>query len=146
MTVQNNTDLLLKFLSNISEAMYSKLLYKKFTKLLQMNLKSFHIYLSGCKFQTVQMKSMKYLPIRSSTNTQIVAHHSWILGRSFIERYTIKGQELKELRQRQKKIFLKESSYLREQKRLHSIHKKRKRLNSKKNLIKKLTLVKRITS
>ena len=144
MTVQNNTDLLLKFLSNISEAMYSKLLYKKFSKLLEMNLKSFHIYLSGCKFQTVQMKNMKYLSIKSNENTQIIAHHSWILGRSFIERYTIKGQAIKELRQRQKEIFLKESSYLREQKRQKVIQ-RRKRLSIKKILQNKLTLAKGLT-
>ena len=137
-------EILLRYLANISETMYSNQLFKRFSKLLQMNLKSFHVFLSGCKFQTVQMKSMKYLSIKGGKSSLVVPNNSWILDRSFIEKHTIRGQANKELRQRQKEIFQKETRYLREQRKFQTFQRKR-RLNKLKQIKDKVTLIKSIT-
>lgn len=57
-------NLLLQGLAELKDGSYSRLMYEKFNRLLGMNLVSFHDYLDSCYFQTVQMKSYKFLKLK----------------------------------------------------------------------------------
>lgn len=127
-----NTDLLLVALSKLSEANYSSQLYTKFPKLLQMELKSFHKYLGSCTFQTVQMRNIRYLSLKEDKDMLIVAHHSCILDRDFIEKYTTLGNSNREIRERQREILEREKRFAQQQRKMLEAERKRKEAARKK--------------
>lgn len=51
------------------------------------------------------MSSMKYLNMKSSEDTVIIAHSSCILDKHFFETYTKTGSEEKKLQERQLELF-----------------------------------------
>lgn len=127
-----NTDMLLVSLSKLDEANYSDQLYKKFSQLLQMELKSFHSYLASCRFQTVQMQNSRYLSLKEDKEVLIVAHHCCILDRNFIEKYTTIGNANKEIREKQLEILEKERKFADQQRKEAEAEKKRREAARKK--------------
>ena len=127
-----NTDLLLVALSKLNEANYSMQLFTKFPKLLQMELTSFHKYLGSCVFQTVQMRNTQFLSLKEDRDVLIVSHHSCILDRDFIEKYTTLGNSNREIRERQKEILEMERKFALEQRKRAQAEKKKKEAARKK--------------
>lgn len=86
----NTTSMLLEYLSNIANESYSQNLFKLFPDLIEMNLKSFHLYLETCLFKTAQMENTSYLNLKKRKEEITFLSNSCILDQSFYEEYTSK--------------------------------------------------------
>jgi hypothetical protein len=126
-----NTDIMLRSLSKIKEAKYSEQFYQRFPELLGMELRSFHLYLESCRFQTVQMQNTRYLALKDNSDLLVVAHNTCVLDRNFFEKYTKVGHSDRELRQKQKEIIAKERKFAAQQ-RKEAETEKNKRLEERK--------------
>lgn len=109
-TIENDspkcTELMLNSLSKLDTGIYSPLIFERFNKLLEMNIRSFYDYLDSCFFQTIQMQNTKYLPLIHGEFPWVGAHRSCLIDELFREKYTSDGAErlakrLKEIKQRQ---------------------------------------------
>jgi hypothetical protein len=97
-----NTEVLLKKLVLFKDASLSILFYDRFSELLAMNLTSFHDYLDSCFFKTVQMKSIKYLKLKSDKDPLLLPHSSCLIDEVFVDKYC-KTDEKKQLELDKKK-------------------------------------------
>lgn len=91
MTIDNespkNTELLLKKLTLFQDECYSHLFSHKFETLMKMNLRSFHDFLESCYFQTMQMKTIKYLKLNNKNLPWSVPHSSCLIDKAFTNKY-----------------------------------------------------------
>ena len=101
---RKTTDLLLRYLSHLTEGAYSRQIYMKFPELLKFNLASFHEYLGTCTFQTSQMKNIKFLSLKEDSDQIRVAHSTCVLNRDFFEKHTTEGIQQKKLREKVRKL------------------------------------------
>lgn len=97
-----NTELLLRKLTLFKDESMSILFYNRFNELLAMNITAFHSYLDSCFFQTVQMKSIKYLKLKNADFPLMVPHSSCLIDEVFIDKFC-KTDEKKNLEQDKKK-------------------------------------------
>lgn len=82
-----NTELLLLKLARFKDESLSKLFYDRFDELLGMDISAFHEYLDSCFYQTIQMKTTKYLKLKSDKDPWLVTHSSCLIDEVFIDKY-----------------------------------------------------------
>lgn len=82
-----NTELFLQKIALFKDASFSNLFYDRFSELLDMKIKAFYDYLDSCHFQTIQMKEIKTLKLKSDADPWLVTHSSCLIDEVFVEKY-----------------------------------------------------------
>ena len=82
------TNLLLSYLWNLKNWNLSGQIYKQFPTLLARGLKTFHEFLNAWFYQTLQMKNIKYLALKSNEDVFMTAYSGCLLDNQFFEKYT----------------------------------------------------------
>ena len=102
------TNLLLSYLWNRKNGNLSSQIYKLFPALLARGLKPFHEFLNTWFYQTLQMKSIKYLALKSNEDVFMTAYSGWLLDSKFFEKYTDQSRIKRKLAE--KRIWAYEAS------------------------------------
>ena len=102
------TELFIHYVTQLHEGSYSELIFRRFNQLLSMNIQSFYEYLESCFFQTLQMKNIKYLPLKNNRELWLGAHSSCLLDEIFMSKHTFNGEERRRKRQQHLQQKIKE--------------------------------------
>jgi hypothetical protein len=86
-------NLMFKGLKALGQDNASKGIYEVFPALIMSGSKAFQDYLNSCFFQTIQMKSMQFLSMKSTKDKIITSHTSCILSSEFLNRVMNKNPE-----------------------------------------------------
>jgi hypothetical protein len=98
--------LLLLALAEIGQDHLSNVFYEYFPDMINAGLKSFHEFLDTCTFQTVQMKNIQYLSMKSERDVILAPHSSCVLSEKFLRKHTNLTTEDKYLKRLQIRLQL----------------------------------------
>lgn len=106
--------LMFKGLEALKQDHASKRLYEVFPALILSGSKTFQDYLNTCFFQTIQMKSMQYLSMKSSQDEIITSHTSCILSSEFLDKMMNKSPEENILKEKMKQLQIMDEEFQKE--------------------------------
>ena len=131
-----NTELLLRKLTLFKDQTLSKLFFERFNELLRMNIKAFNEYLATCFFQTEQMKSIKYMTLKSSSMPFMASNSTCLIDKRFIDKHCtddekkILEMQRKEREEENKQMELKQQEQEKKRQELAAKAEEEKELNN----------------
>jgi hypothetical protein len=118
--------LMFKGLEALGQDHASKRLYEVFPALILSGSKTFQDYLNTCFFQTIQMKSMQYLSMKSTNDEIITSHTSCILSSEFLDKVMNKSPEENILREKMKQLQIMDEEFQKEKEKMEERRKAKK--------------------
>lgn len=78
---------MLKKLFQFGDMAFSRHIFHLFDQLFDMEISAFNEYLETCYFQTIQMKNVKHLDLKSKKPFLILTHTSCVIDEIFMKKH-----------------------------------------------------------